>query len=65
MAMWLASKGIVPSEQWYHGHLLRDINGNTVAMLLAKNGIAPPQCWQHDKYIKNNSQETVCDIFTK
>ena len=42
MAMWLASKGIVPSEQWYHGHLLRDINGNTVAMLLAKNNASIP-----------------------
>ena len=37
--MWLASKGIVPPNEWAHNPMKKDKEGNTVAMLLVKKGI--------------------------
>ena len=48
----MASKGIIPLEQWYHYTTVTDKYGYTVALYLAKNGIVPPNYWQHDKYIR-------------
>ena len=35
--MFLASKGIIPPEEWKHEPSMVDINHETVAMILAKN----------------------------
>ncbi len=57
VAMILASKGIIPSKEWYHNPELKchriNIGGKhyqdmTVAMLLAINGIIPSKEWWYD-----------------
>ena len=47
VAMWLASRGIIPPTSWYHSPELTNNCGGTVAMLLAYNGIIPPASWYH------------------
>ena len=45
ISMFLAHRGVIPSQEWYHNPLLKNYNGETVALLLAGNGITPPEEW--------------------
>ncbi len=45
IAMLLAKKGIIPSQEWVHNPNIKNNDGETVAILLARNGIIPPKEW--------------------
>lgn len=43
VAMYLASNGIIPPDEWYHDPSLQNDSGATVAMFLISNGIMIPE----------------------
>ena len=45
VAMYLASKGVIPPKEWYHNPELRNSNGETVEDILRQKGINVPKEW--------------------
>lgn len=45
MAMFMASRGFIPSKEWHHYPDMRSKANLTVAHLLAQHGITPPKEW--------------------
>ena len=43
--MKLADNGVMPSKEWHHDPLLKDIYDNTVASILINKNILPPIEW--------------------
>lgn len=50
--MFLAKRGIIPPEQWFHKQDLINNYNETVAILMTINNMNVPEYWYYDKNIK-------------
>ena len=45
VAMFLASKGVIPSKEYQHDPNITNIDGKTVCYYLFNNGVKVPEEW--------------------